>query len=140
MRLKTALFLIFLIVLGIILSSYFVGGVLLSQVIDPFQNVPSAGVENQEGVTSYTLGANREITFVDAEVFQGWIPWIIKQVSILIGALSLLVFGYAGVTLIVYGDNEEQLGKSTKMIIFGIVGIALAAFSYTIIANVLVLF
>lgn len=137
MRLKTALFLIFLIVLGIILSSYFVGGVLLSQVTQPFSNIGAVGTSNQEGITTYVFG---ETTFIDSEVFQGWIPWVIKQVSILIGALSLLIFGYAGVSLIVYGDNEEQLGKSTKMIIFGIVGIALAAFSYTIIANVLVIF
>jgi hypothetical protein len=41
---------------------------------------------------------------------------------------------------VIYGDNEEQLGKSTKMIVFGIIGIALAAFSYTIVANVLNLF
>lgn len=140
MRLKTALFLIFLIVLGIILSSYFVGGVLLSQVIDPFTTIDIGGTTDTPEVVTHSFSSQSNLSFVDAELFQGWIPWIIKQVSILIGALSLLVFGYAGVTLIVYGDNEEQLGKSTKMIIFGIVGIALAAFSYTIIANVLVLF
>lgn len=119
------------------MSSYFVGSVLTAQVIAPFSTLGEPGdiVEPTIVTPSGTTGVN----FLHAEVQQGWIPWIIKQASILIGGLSLIVFVYAGVSLILNGDNEEELGKSMKMIIFAIIGIALAAFSYTIIANVLLL-
>lgn len=139
MRLKTALLLIVAMVVGIVFSSYFVGGLLTTQVLEPFRNVYTiAPVTVEDGVSTIPIGW--DVTFVDADLIEGWIPWIIKQISILIGGLSLVVFVYAGITLVIYGDNEDQLGKSTRMIVYGIVGIALAAFSYTIVANVLNLF
>lgn len=140
MRLKTGLFLVFLMVLGVIFSSYFVGSVLTSSVIVPFSKINTTGLKSG-GISTITPNdASIGVSFVNADVQTQWIPWVIKQASILIGAISLIVFLYAGIMLIVSGDNEEQLGKSTRMIIYGIVGIALAGFSYTIIANVLVLF
>lgn len=128
-----------LAVLGVIISSYFVGGVLTAQVVAPFgtlRNAPS----NLNEPTVISNEVNPDILFVDADLQQGWIPWVIRQVSILIGGLSLVVFLYAGISLILYGDNEEQLGKSVRMIVFAVVGIVLAAFSYSIVANVLNLF
>lgn len=147
MRLKTVLLLILAMVAGVVFSSYFVGGYLLSNTLKPFGSLDGAewvgdGIESINFVTNNTESdaIPETLSFVDADLQQGWIPWIIKQVSILIGALSLIVFVYAGITLIIYGDNEEQLTKSSKMIVFGIIGIVLAAFSYSIVANVLSLF
>jgi hypothetical protein len=144
MRLKTALLLILTMVVGVVFSSYFVGGYLLSDTLKPFSTISPGVFPEDNGLSTSNFVINEQtgeaIAFVDGELQQGWIPWIIKQVSILIGGLSLIVFIYAGITLVIYGDNEEQLGKSTKMIVFGIIGIALAAFSYTIVANVLNLF
>lgn len=141
MRLKTGLFLVFLMVLGIIISSYFVGSILTANVISPFSTIQNPQqTRNPEGIATVTTRGDADVSFVNADIQTQWIPWVIKQASILIGAVSLVVFIYAGITLIIRGDNEEQLGKSMKMIIYGIVGIALAGFSYTIIANVLVLF
>lgn len=140
MHLKTVLFLSVIAVLGIIMSSYFVGGVLTSQVIAPFGTLRNAPVANLDEPTIINNETNADIVFVDADLQLGWIPWIIRQVSILIGGLSLIVFVYAGISLIAYGDNEEQLGKSTRMIIYAVVGIVLAAFSYSIIANLLSIF
>ena len=140
MRLKTVFIIVLAGALGLVMTSYFAGSLFLSKVVvEPFHSLGIDGVDTAPGVTSLVV-PETDVKFVSAEFFKGWIPWVIKQVSILIGALSLLVFGYAGVTLIVYGDNEDQLSTSTKMIVFGIVGIALAAFSYTIIDNVLLLF
>lgn len=145
MRLKTALLLIVAMVAGIVFSSYFVGGYLLSNTIKPFSTLNPTAWDVGDSLQNIDVPLSREddfynVSFVDADLQQDWIPWIIKQISILIGGLSLVVFVYAGITLVIYGDNEEQLGKSTRMIIYGIVGIALAAFSYTIVANVLNLF
>lgn len=137
MRLKTIAFVVFLSVLGVIISSYFVGSVLTAQVIAPFSTLSEPGDIVEP--TIVTPDGSTGVNFLHAEIQQGWIPWIIKQASILIGGLSLIVFVYAGISLILNGDNEEALGKSMKMLIYGIVGIALAAFSYTIIANVLLL-
>jgi len=138
MRLKTALLLILAMVAGVVFSSYFVGGLLTTQVVGPFTTI-NTGADYMDGPGSIETGTEG-VVFVDSVLIEGWIPWIIKQVSILIGALSLIVFVYAGITLIIYGDNEEQLTKSSKMIVFGIIGIVLAAFSYSIVANVLSLF
>lgn len=141
MRLKTVAFIVFLSVMGIIMSSYFVGIVLTAQVI-PFSSIgadPTLVAPGTVTTVQPTENNPSGISFLTGDVELDWIPWIIKQASILIGGLSLIVFVYAGVSLIIRGDNEEELGKSMKMIIFGIIGIALAAFSYTIIANVLLL-
>ncbi|MGE3278648.1 MAG: hypothetical protein AB7J40_02505 [Candidatus Altimarinota bacterium] len=138
MRLKTVLLLVLAMTAGVVFSSYFIGGVLTTQVIGPFSSI-NTGADYMDGPGPIATDVPA-VTFIDAELIDGWIPWIIKQVSILIGGLSLIVFVYAGVMLIIYGDNEEQLTKSSKMIVFGIIGIVLAAFSYSIVANVLSLF
>ena len=146
MRLKTILFLMVAVIIGIVISSYFVGSVLLTRVVEvaPFSTLPSTmPVETTPGqiveVEKYETFRGF-VQFITADIEKGWIPWVIKQTSILIGALSLIVFFYAGISLIVFGDNEEQFSKSSKMILVAIIGIALSAFSYTIIANVLALF
>ena len=160
-RLKSVLFIVFLSVLGLIMSSYFSGVVLLTQLtpLGPAIKPPSTSsspraVNSDAPLTPFsTLGqpgdvieptivtpeGSTGVSFIHGEIQTGWIPWIIKQVSILVGGLSLIVFAYAGVNLIIHGDSEEELSKSIRIIIYGIVGIALAAFSYTIIANVLLL-
>lgn len=149
MRFKTVLPLIFLSVIGVIMSSYFTGSVLLGQTLQPFRSLEEATIEF-EGASGdpTTVSIDPDVgragtdifpDFLHGDILRDWVPWIIKQVSILIGALSLIVFVYAGVNLIINGDNEEELGKATKMIIFGVLGIGLAGFSYTIVANVLAL-
>lgn len=150
MRLKTLLLLIFVSVIGVVLASFFTGSVLLGQTLQPFSSIGETISGSDDGIlTTISIDTNdsgntvddvlqdTELRFVSGDLLTGWIPWIIKQVSILIGGLSLIVFVYAGVTLIISGDNEEQLMTSSKMILFGIIGIALAGFSYTIVANVL---
>lgn len=145
MRLKTLLPLVVVSVIGIVFTTLFSGNVLLSQSIRPFSSINTADPLSTPGnsadpdlVVIDTGSGN--VSFANQDLISGWIPWVIQQVSILIGALSLCVFVYAGVNLIIKGDNEEELGKSTKMIIFGVVGIALSGLSYTIVANVLALF
>lgn len=137
-------------VIGVVVASFFTGSVLLGSSIKPFGSIGETISNGEEGILSTirfdttdvgntvddTLQST-ELNFVSGDILTEWMPWIIRQVSILIGGLSLIVFLYAGVTLIIRGDNEEQLKTSTKMILFGIIGIALAGFSYTIVANVL---
>lgn len=140
MPLKNFAFLAFLSVIGIVVATLFAGNVLMTNVLTPFSTL-SEVTEAPKEVTSVDVeDAKDNVQFVDADILEGWIPWVIKQVSILIGALSLFTFFYAGTRLILFGDNEEEIGKSSKMILFGIVGIALSALSYSIVANVLVIF
>jgi len=140
MRFKTFLLLATITVFGIIASSFFIGNVLMNQVVAPFGTIQTAPQNPTEPITVDLTETAKQVKFVDADLFTGWIPWVIKQISILIGGLALIVFFYAGVDLIINGDNEEQLSKDSKMIIFGVVGIALAALSYTIVANILIIF
>lgn len=140
MNLKTIILIVLLLVAGVIFSSYFIGAYLTTQVLTPFSSLQDEQPEGLPTTPTIVELPEGEFSFIDADLQLGWIPWIIKQVSILIGGLSLVVFVYAGVSLIVFGDSEEQLGKSTKMIVFGVVGIGLAAFSYSIVANLLNIF
>jgi len=140
MNFKTVLIAIIVLTFGVLTSSFFVGEVLLSQVI-PFESIQRQGLRGQGGEPNVARFTGQpRVTFVSQDLVTGWIPWIIKQVSILIGGLSLIVFIYAGIRLIISGDNEEEFGKSIRIIVFGVVGIALSAFSYAIVANVLALF
>ncbi len=143
MSAKNVLLIIFLSVLGILMASFLGGSILKSQIVVPFSTIDNQKIDNQlDGNAPITKSAYQgtAVQFVDANLETQWIPWIIQQVSILIGALSLLVFGYAGFQLVIHGDNTEQFTASVKMIVFGVAGIALAAFSYTIVANLLKLF
>lgn len=161
MNLKTALTVILIGIIGTIMASFFTGNVLLTQSIRPFQSLQQQEASNQaentqsDDLVRINTGVNIEpsgetgsenqqsegqLRFTDRDLLTGWIPWIVQQASILVGALSLIVFVYAGVMLVIQGGNEEQLAKSFKMIVMGILGIALAGFSYSIVANVLALF
>jgi hypothetical protein len=147
MRLKTLLPMILISVLGVVMASFFTGSMLLGQTLKPFQSLNTTtdtrGILDKETIIDRNAPSfvsdveGGEFNFVSGDLFEQWIPWIIQQVSILVGGLSLIVFVYAGVMLIIGGDNEEQLKTSSKMIVFGLIGIALAGFSYTIVANVL---
>ena len=137
MNWKSLLVVITCSVLSIVAVSLWGGEVLTSQVLGPFTTISTSS--DAPGVTPTVVGGNAKVSFVDADIREGWMPWIIRQVSILIGGISLVVFLYAGISLILYGDNEEQLGKSSQMIVYAIVGIALAALSYSIVANLLAL-
>ncbi len=122
--------------LVLVAVSFWGGEVLTGQVLGPFTTL-SNGSGTAGAEPSLVPLEDSVVSFVDADIQQGWIPWIIRQVSILIGALSLVVFLYAGISLILYGDNEEQFGKSAQMLVYAVVGIALAALSYSIVANLL---
>lgn len=140
MKITSLLLIVVVSVIGIVSATVLGSEVLKSQVA-PFQTIERQGIRGGESEPSTRqFRVTDDVTFVDQDLLQGWMPWIIQQASILIGALSLIVFVYAGVLLILKGDNEEELGKAVKMLIFGVVGIALAAFSYSIIANVLAFF
>ncbi|MDF2378711.1 MAG: hypothetical protein P1V18_00610 [Candidatus Gracilibacteria bacterium] len=140
MPFKNFAFLAFLSVIGIVIASLFAGNVYMTNVLTPFSTLNNTTEAPTEVTQIDVQDTDNAIQFVDADILEGWIPWVIKQVSILVGGLSLVVFFYAGVSLIIFGDNEEELAKSSKMIVFGIVGIALAALSYSIVANLLVIF
>jgi len=140
MSLKTISLTVVLLVVGVVASSFFVGEVLMTQVT-PFQSIQNSGATpraDELGLVEFR--GNNSVRFANQDLLTGWVPWIIRQVSILVGAISLVVFVYAGIRLVLFGDNEEEFGKSVKTIVFAVIGIALAAFSYAIVANVLALF
>src|SRR3990172_3084223 len=117
MKLKTVLILVFVFTIGIILTPYLISVVLTARVIAPLDQVgtiqtagfsdflsqvtpfgkvdvepPSQSPTDGRPVTVATDVAGVNVRFINADIQKGWIPWIIKQVSILIGALSLCVF------------------------------------------------
>jgi len=141
MNLKTVLFAAFVAILAIFVSTFVLGGYFVTQAANvptPFHTIDN--VPDDENITDNGIVGVGDVGFVNRDLQTGWMPWIIKQISILVGAISLIVFFYAGVKLVVQGDNEEEFGKAIKTLIYGVVGIALAAFSYTIIANLLAVF
>lgn len=135
MNLRALALLILISVIGLVFGSFFVGNVILNTQVVPFSKISTS-----DSPPSTVSISGSEVKFVDKELETGWIPWLIKQVSILIGGLSLCVFFYAGFMLIFKGDNEEQLKTSIKTLVFAVVGIGLAAFAYTIIDNLLAIF
>jgi hypothetical protein len=80
------------------------------------------------------------VQFANKDLASGWLPWVIKNLSILMGGLSFISFVYAGVNLFLKGDDPEQISHSLKIITYSIIGLVIAAFSYAIVANVLNLF
>lgn len=140
MNFKTFLLFVFLGVLGLVMTSFFAGSVLTAQVVKPFSALEQDAVVDGIQNLSTTEYSGTAVKFVDGNLETAWIPWLIKQVSILIGALSFVVFLYSGINLIINAENEEQLTTSLKSLVFAVVGIAVAAFSYTVIANILTLF
>jgi hypothetical protein len=108
----------------------------------PFQGFfdKKAGGDNTIKGVDVNLGGGNTISVPHGNILLAWIPWLIRLLSIAIGGISVVVFSYAGINMILQGENPEEVTKSQKMIIYGIVGIVVAALSYSIVANFLALF
>ena len=97
-------------------------------------------VSNDELIKVKLGGADAVVQFPHGELTTDLMPFVINVMTVLIGAIAVVVFAYAGVNYIVRGDNEEEVGKSLKMILYGAIGVAIASLSYAIINNVLSIF
>ena len=58
---------------------------------------------------------------------------VISVILGLLGAIALLVFIYAGITLMISGGNPEKVKKARNTLVWAIVGLALIFGSYGIL-------
>lgn len=65
------------------------------------------------------------------------LPYAIKVLLGITGALSVVVFVYAGVMLIISQGNEEELTKFKNILIWSIVGLALVTTSYGLVRGIM---
>lgn len=65
------------------------------------------------------------------------IPKAIKLTLALVGTVSVIVFVYAGVMLVIAQGNEEDLKKFKEMLIWSIVGLLFITLSYAIVTGVM---
>ncbi|MBU1017981.1 pilin [Patescibacteria group bacterium] len=64
------------------------------------------------------------------------ITTIINYFLGLLGLIAVAMLIYAGVLMVTAGGNDEQVGKSKKIMIYAVVGIVIILLSYTIVTFV----
>lgn len=67
------------------------------------------------------------------------IPKAIKLTLALVGTVSVIVFVYAGVMLVISQGNEEELKKFKEMITWSLIGLVFIVASYAIVTGVMTL-
>lgn len=65
------------------------------------------------------------------------VPQAIKFTLILTGVVSVGVFSYAGVMLVVAQGNEEEITKFKNILIWSLVGLAFITMAYTLVSGLL---
>ncbi len=78
-----------------------------------------------------------KIKLPHGDIQADWLPWTIKTILGIMGIVTLVIFAYAGIKLIIEGDVEEERTKAKRMLLYCIIGLAIMIFSYAIISNVL---
>ena len=66
-----------------------------------------------------------------------YIGIIIKNILGIVGALSLLLLVYGGISMIIAGGNETKIAKAKSIIVYTAIGLVVIFSSYTIINFVL---
>ena len=67
------------------------------------------------------------------------IPKAIKLTLALVGTVSVIVFVYAGVMLVIAQGNEEEIKKFKEMITWSLIGLVFIIASYAIVTGVMTL-
>lgn len=67
------------------------------------------------------------------------IPKAIKLTLALVGTVSVIVFVYAGVMLVIAQGNEDDLKKFKEMITWSLIGLVFIVASYAIVTGVMTL-
>ncbi len=65
------------------------------------------------------------------------VPTMIKMFLALSGSISMIVFVYAGVMLIISQGNEEEITKFKNILIWSIVGLIFTTTSYALVRGLL---
>lgn len=65
------------------------------------------------------------------------LPKAIKTFLMLVGSLSLVVFVYAGVMLVIAQGNEEDVTKFKNILLWSLVGLAFITASYAIVRGIM---
>lgn len=128
------------IVFGIIAGSLPLAQASAPVLGDPFSTIRDTSLRPPDDFGIVGVGDGGVIQFPDGELTTDLMPFVIRVMTVLIGAIAVVVFAYAGVNYIIRGDNEEEVGKSIKMLLYGTIGVAIASLSYAIINNVLSIF
>ena len=67
------------------------------------------------------------------------IPKAIKLTLALVGTVSVIVFVYAGVMLVISQGNEDDIKKFKEMITWSLIGLVFIVASYAIVTGVMTL-
>ncbi len=65
------------------------------------------------------------------------LPKVIKTFLMLVGSLSLAVFVYAGVMLVIAQGNEEDITQFKNILLWSLVGLAFITASYAIVRGIM---
>lgn len=72
-----------------------------------------------------------------AEFKEDVVPQSIKIVLMLAGSVSIAVFIYAGIMLLIAQGNEEELKKFKDILVWSIIGLAFITLSYALIRGIM---
>lgn len=96
------------------------------------QLLPQASVRvNEEGQQA----GRQALPFADLKT--QILPKAIKTFLMLVGSLSLAVFVYAGVMLVVAQGKEEDITKFKNILLWSLVGLAFITASYAIVRGIM---
>jgi hypothetical protein len=81
-------------------------------------------------------GEGNEVSLPSGNVTSDFLPFFINTALSIAGTLVFVSLLYAGYLLIVANDNEEEIQKGKRILIYAAIGIAVMASSYALIYGI----
>lgn len=83
-----------------------------------------------------TQGDGNQVSLPSGDVTKDFLPFFINTALSLAGTLVFISLLYAGYILVVANDNEEEIQKGKRILIYACIGIAVIGASYAIIYGI----
>ena len=77
-----------------------------------------------------------EATLPSGDITGDFLPFFINTALSIAGTLVFVAIIYAGLLMVIANDNEEDIEKGKKILIYAVVGVAFIALSYALIYGV----
>jgi len=100
----------------------FLSAVLISSLVFLFVAASVVFAKTATEITDTTITSMTKVVEL-IETVGTWFQMIVL-------AIAVIMIIYAGLLWMIAGGDEEKLGKARKMLIYGVVGIAVAIFAY----------
>lgn len=81
-------------------------------------------------------GSGNEVSLPSGDITKDFLPFFINTALSLAGTLVFIALLYAGYILVVANDNEEEIQKGKRILIYACIGIAVIGASYAIIYGI----